>query len=285
MEENMKISVSSYSFQRLIGRGSENQLSVIKLASELGFDGIEFITLSPHDGSTQHDYAEKIKEEAAKFNLPITSYAVGANIMKENYAEEISNVKKQVDIAAVLGVKVMRHDAYSPGRNVPAFAAVLPVVADACREIAEYAAEKGVVTTVENHGMFFQDSTRMEQLYAAVNHPNFGLLVDIGNFLCVDDDPIHATSLLAPYCKLAHAKDFHVKPGSEPNPGGGFFKSRGGNYLRGAIIGHGNVPVKQCVDILKAAGYSGPLVIEFEGMEDNVQALKVGLANLRGYVG
>ena len=279
----MKISVSSYSFQRLINSGAENQLSIIKMASDLGFDGIEFITLTPHNGCSQADYAEKIKEEAEKYNLPITSYAVGANFTKDNYTEELAKVKAQVDIAQTLGASVMRHDVMMLNPPFPSFPQVLPWVADLCREITAYAAEKNVATTVENHGFFFQDSTRIEQLYAAVNHPNFGVLLDIGNFLCVDEDPIFATSRLASYAKLAHAKDFHVKSGSEPNPGAGFFKSRGGNYLRGAIIGHGNVPVKQCADILKAAGYKGCLVIEFEGMEDVTQALKIGLANSRVY--
>ena len=81
-----------------------------------------------------------------------------------------------------------------------------------------------------------------------------------------------------------HAKDFHVKPGSGDDPGRGWFKSRGGNYLRGSIIGHGNVPVRQCIGNLKRAGYDGYVSIEFEGMEDCEQALEIGLENLQACV-
>ena len=74
-----------------------------------------------------------------------------------------------------------------------------------------------------------------------------------------------------------------MKSGQEPNPGEGFFLSRGGNFLRGTIIGHGDVPVLQCLRALKRTGYDGYLSIEFEGMEDCIQGISVGLANLRRY--
>jgi len=63
-----------------------------------------------------------------------------------------------------------------------------------------------------------------------------------------------------------------------------YFSPRGGNYLRGAIIGHGDVPVVQCLGIMKTAGYDGVLSIEFEGMEEPLKAIGLGLANLRRFV-
>ena len=56
------------------------------------------------------------------------------------------------------------------------------------------------------------------------------------------------------------------------------------NYLRGTIIGHGVVPVKQCLSILKKNGYDGYIGVEFEGIEDCIQGISIGLANLRRYV-
>ena len=56
------------------------------------------------------------------------------------------------------------------------------------------------------------------------------------------------------------------------------------NYLRGTIIGHGDVPVVQCLRALKGAGYDGYLAIEFEGMEDCMMGIQIGLNNLKKYV-
>ncbi len=137
---------------------------------------------------------------------------------------------------------------------------------------------------VENHGFFCQDSVRIEKLMCGVNHKNFGVLFDMGNFLCADDDPAKALGILAPYIFHCHAKDFHFKAGTVFNPGEGWFQSRAGNYLRGAIIGHGDVPLVQCIRLLKKMGYDGVLSIEFEGMEDNLTGLRIGLANLRRLV-
>ena len=92
-----------------------------------------------------------------------------------------------------------------------------------------------------------------------------------------------AVSRVAPYARYVHAKDFIVKSFFDADPGEGSFRSRAGNYLRGTIIGHGNVPVKQCLHILKSAGYDDTISIEFEGMELPEDALRIGLANLKKY--
>ena len=132
----------------------------------------------------------------------------------------------------------------------------------------------------ENHGFFCQDSDRAEKLLNAVGSENFGLLMDIGNFLCADDDPAKAAGKLAPYAIHVHLKDFFVRSGKLPNPGMGWFCSRSGNYLRGTIVGHGDVPVQQCIRVLKNNGYKGNFSIEFEGCEENIFALQAGLDNL-----
>ena len=281
----MRISASSYSFNRLLVEGKETQFSVIAIAKELGFDDMEFVDILPPEGVTKEEYALKLKAECERLGMGISSFTFSADLLQltdEEQRTEIERVKKQVDIAEILGAKVLRHDATFDRKGMT-FEQSLPIVAAACREITEYAEKKGIKTTVENHGHFYQDSLRVERLYEAVNHPNFGLLCDMGNFVCVDEDPATAVSRVAPYAFYVHAKDFHLKSGNGTDPGEGFYKTRGGNYRRGAIVGHGDVPVKCCLSALKMAGYTGGIAIEFEGMEDNIKALTIGLANLRKY--
>ena len=88
---------------------------------------------------------------------------------------------------------------------------------------------------------------------------------------------------VAPYTRYAHAKDFIYKPFYGENPGEGSFQTRGGNFLRGTIIGQGNVPVKQCLHLLKAAGFDGTIAVEFEGLEPALDGLRIGLNNLKQY--
>lgn len=286
----MKIAVSTYSFHPMLQRGAITQFDCIAKAKEIGFEGIEFVDILPHDGSTVVEYAEKLRAECERVGLTITNYTFGADFLNGSNGdtkEEINRVKKQIDIAEVLGAKSVRHDAtsgYPVGTRFQSFDKVLPIIASACLEVTQYAKAKGIKTMVENHGFFAQDSERVERLINAVNDENFGWLCDIGNFLCVDENPVTAVGRAAPYAFYAHAKDFHCKSGMIPNPGQGFFQTRGGNYLRGAIVGHGDAPVKQCISALKRAGYDGFIAIEFEGLEDTFTGISIGFENLKRFI-
>ena len=178
----------------------------------------------------------------------------------------------------------MRHDVASGAKPYQSFDHALPKIAEGVRQVAEYAATKGIKTMSENHGFFAQDALRVEKLMNTVNHPNYGWLVDMGNFTCADEDPAISVGIGAPYAFYVHAKDFIIKPADGPNPGKFFFQSRNGNYLRGTIVGQGNVPVKHCLIALKKAGYDGYVAIEFEGMEDCILALEAGCENLKRYI-
>lgn len=284
----MKICVSSYSFQPMLKSGEISQLGLIKKVKEMGFDGIEFTDLSPENGLSEREYAQMLREESERLNLPIVNYTIGAELINRPLDEECERLFGKVDVAAILGASGMRHDATGGFEGAKGrfcgFDQALPTLIEGCRRVTEYATEKGVSTMVENHGFFAQDSDRVEKLVTGVANENFGLLVDIGNFACADDPSDKAVGRVAKYAKYVHVKDFHIKSGSEPDPGRGFFRSRAGNYLRGAIIGHGNIPVAQCIGILKRAGYDGYVSIEFEGIEQTLKGIEIGLENLRRYV-
>ena len=140
----------------------------------MGFDAIEFVDVIPHDGSAPEDYAKKLRAECARVGLPVSNFTFGADFINcPDTQAEIERVQGMVDLAEALGAKSIRHDA-TVGKPGISFDKALPVLADACRQVTEYAAQKGIVTMVENHGFFCQDSRRVEQLYNAVDHPNFG---------------------------------------------------------------------------------------------------------------
>lgn len=282
----MKIGVSSYSFQQLISSGEETQLSIIQKAKDMGFDGIEFIDLSPPDGVSELEYAKMIREESERLSLPVVIYTISANLLSESGLDaEVERVCRKIDVAEALGAKKLRHDAawsMPDGiKNFKGFEDILPILAEGCRRITEYAASKGIETMIENHGFFCQESERVEKIVTNTASPNFGVLCDIGNFCCADESSCYAVGRLMPYIKHVHAKDFHIKSGSGFNPGDGFFKSRGGNYLRGSVIGHGDIPVYQCLSLLKDKGYDGWVSVEFEGIENCLKGIEIGLKNLK----
>lgn len=283
----MRFGVSSYSFSQKIQSGEMTQLNTVNAAKDLGFDCIEFTTLVPPEGVSQTEYAKQIRAEADKVGILVNCYTVPANFAvdtEEELQAEIERMKGQVDVAEALGVTMMRQDSMRSLGNYRSFDLALPMLAKGVRAVCEYAETKGIRTMVENHGMIAQDSDRVERLFNAVNHENFGVLVDMGNFACVDEDSVSAVSRLAPYAFHAHAKDFYKIPFDKITPATLGILTRGCNILQGCTIGHGVIPVKQCIKILNRAGYTGDLSIEYEGSADCIQGIAEGLANLKTYV-
>ncbi len=279
----MKISVSSYSFYQYIGQGKMALTDVIPRAHEMGFEAVEFIDL-PGTYDEQVALAHALRAEADARGMTVNAYTIGANLyreMAEESAAEVERLCRQVDIAAILGCSVMRHDVcYTLGQtgHARSFGLMLPTVAANARAVTAYAATRGIRTCVENHGYIAQDSYRVEQLFNAVAHDNFGLLVDVGNFVCADEDSPAAVSRVAPYAIHVHAKDMY----KSQTPASGYAETRGCNYFKGAIVGEGDVPVEKCLRILRRAGYDGYCSIEFEGSEDCIVGIETGLRNLRG---
>ena len=276
----MKIGVSSYSFRKYMAATGASYIDICDKAKELGFDGIEFIPLTDCNAL---EMAKEIKAHCEKIGLPIIAYTVGANLLADDIEAEVARLKECVDVCEALGAPLMRHDVAGKLRPIHmySYADAIEEMAPRIREITEYAKMKGIRTCSENHGFIFQAPEVVEELILAVNHKNYGWLCDMGNFLCVDADPAESVYIAAPYTFHVHAKDFLFKPGTEPAPAGFGLVTGGGNYLRGTIVGHGIVPVRQCVNILKRAGYDSWLSLEFEGAEDNIPALQNGLAFLR----
>lgn len=284
----MKTGVSLYSFHNYAKENSLGAKGCIKKAAEMGIDGLDFIEtgLSYDD---YIEYAKDIRKYCKEVGIEPVCFCTGADFLNcGDISEETEKVKRNVDIAAAYGCRYMRHDTtsgFGAGiKTARSFDNAIEIMAPAIREITLYAKKLGIVTITENHGFFSQDSDRVEKLINAVNDDNFGMLVDIGNFSCADESSVTAVGRSAPYARHVHAKDFHIKSGMLDNPGDGWFMSRGGNYLRGAIIGHGDIPVKQCIGTLARAGYDGYVTIEFEGLEDPIFGISAGLSNLKKYL-
>ena len=121
----------------------------------------------------------------------------------------------------------MRHDAsFGFGAEDPKarpLECYLDKLAKGCKILTEYAKSANIRTMVENHGKYCQHSQDVLSIYKAVDDDNFGILIDIGNFKCVDQDPVEGIADLAPYAFHVHAKDFHQKSGNCMNPGWGWF--------------------------------------------------------------
>ena len=284
----MKLGVSSYSFAKHIQSTNCTYLDICNLAKEFGFDGIEFVDLDFRGFPLKGDLmscAREIRAHCESIGLEISAYTVGGDFMKEDIEAEVERLCRCVDVAEALGAKVLRHDVCYALPNDRRFTwqDAIEVMTPHIRRVSEYARAKGIRTCTENHGYIFQAPERVEALIRAVNCDNYGWLIDMGNFLCADADPLRATVTAVPYAFHVHAKDFLFKSANTPKPEG-FFNTAGQNFIRGTVIGHGVVPVVACVNVLKKAQYDGWISVEFEGMEDCLPAIRAGYSFLRSII-
>ncbi|KLU56917.1 sugar phosphate isomerase [Paenibacillus sp. VT-400] len=282
----MKVGLSTYSLQQALDRKELTVPDAIRWIADQGGEHVEIVPMG-FNLIDNPELIDEIKAVAKEVGIDISNYAIGANFAVQEDAEaleqEIQNVMRHVDVAAALGVKLMRHDVAfrpAPEGTVAQFEIDLPELVKACQRIADYAAGFGITTSVENHGYYVQSSERIQRLLHETARSNFKTTLDVGNFLCVDEDPVSAVKNNIPYASIVHAKDFYWRP-SYRNPGEGWFQTSHGNYLRGAIVGHGDIDMPEVFRVLKQSGYDGYISVEFEGMEDCKTASRIAMDNVR----
>jgi len=292
----MKLGVSTYSLLPAIESGEMTVLDVIDWIADLGGEHVEIVPFG-FKLVDNNELVDAIREKAAERNIDISNYSILANLLpdtEEEYRNEIERLKKEVDIANRLGVKRMRHDVSAFRRpmnqnTIIHYEKELPKMVAACREIADYANQYGITTTVENHGFYVNGSDRVQRLIEEVNRDNYRLTLDVGNFLCMDENPVMGTKKLIQYTEVVHLKDFYIRQ-ADTMPGAGmlyrcdsgtWFQSYGGNLLRGAIVGQGDIDLWEILKIIKLSEFDGYVTIEFEGMESCKLATEQGfrLAN------
>lgn len=293
MTDNISFGFSSYSFQRKIASGEMNLFDVIDWIAASEGEHLEIAVVGgAADGpiptvDSDPSYLESLTAKAKSAGVTLSNLAIGSNFFTSDRAElaaEVARVKSYVDLAERLGIRLMRHDVAAhrsdPGDDTPLFEQALPMIVEASKDIAHYAAAKGITTSLENHGFFVQAADRIRRIVHAVDEPNFKTTLDVGNFVCVDEDPTASVPQNLPYAMIVHFKDFYVRP-AHREQGEGWMRSRGGKFLRGAIVGDGDLDLPAIAKAIKESSYAGFASIEFEGAEDPLIGCSRGLANAK----
>ncbi|WEG19231.1 sugar phosphate isomerase/epimerase (plasmid) [Alkalihalophilus pseudofirmus] len=284
----MKVGLSTYS---LVNELQEGKMTVLDVIQWIADNGGEHMEIVPYGFEVVDDpeLADQIREKAASVGVELSAYSLPANFVQDSeeaFLEEVERLKRHVDIVHRMGIKIMRHDVTAfqlkpEEMTIHYFEEHLSKFVKGSQLLADYALPFGITTTIENHGFNVQSSDRVQRVIKAVNRENFKTTLDICNFLCIDEDPLVGVKKNINYAKTIHFKDFYVRPYYE-NPGDGvWFRSVNGNYLRGAIVGHGDLNIREIIKIIKSSGYNGYIAVEFEGMEDCKIGSKIAIGNVR----
>lgn len=291
MTRNITLGVSSYSFQQRMATREMDIFDVIDWVAASDAEHLELAVLSDDPESPIPNVAwdpagvDRVRDAAKASGVALSNLAMHAEFWAPEPVEvtrAVEHVERYVELATRLGITRLRHDVVAhpglEGDDTPLFEQALPGIVEGSKRVARFAAERSVTTSLENHGYFVQSSDRIRRILHAVDEPNFMTTLDVGNFVCVDEDSAVAAHHNLPYAMIVHFKDFYIRDDAQ---GDGWFRSRGGKYLRGAIVGNGDLPLRSIAKSIVASDYEGFASIEFEGEEDCLLGIERGLANAR----
>lgn len=273
-----RIGISSYSFWGF-NREDLRPIDVcLEHAARMGFDGFEILQKQ----LPSWDSAElmKIKRRAFLLGLDLVGYSTHQGFLSPDPAKRQQNIDHTIaclEQAYQLGIPTMRVNSGTWGTSkdfddlMAHRGEETPLdgytekdaygwVIEAYQTLAKEAEKRGVIMGLENHWGLGRTPEGVKRVIDAVNSPWLRATLDTGNFL---EDPYDRLKQLAPDAVLLQAKTYH---------GGGVWYTLDLDYPRIAKI-------------MRDAGYTGYVSLEFEGKEDPLTAIPKSLATLRAAFG
>jgi sugar phosphate isomerase/epimerase len=206
--------------------------------TDYGLNGFQIDPM--HLAATDDEYLTAIREEAES-----RGFFLEYGIMSTR-AEEI---QKGVDICQTLGSTVLR--AFIGFNRFDAGTSVSEELDIALREIGPCLSRleaSGVRLAIENHGDVRSDE--LVGLVEEIDSSHVGICLDVGNSLCVLEDPLAAAQRMIPFACTVHFKDYTV----EGTPTG--------CRITGVPLGEGVLPLPDLYRLIDEEGSLDRLILE-----------------------
>lgn len=259
----MQLALSMWSLVHQARAGELNVLQFLDYAHAQGVQGVELLDYFWREERVELPAA---RARAQELNLAISAYAIGNNCVQTDRSarlEVVNALRHGVDNALALGTSRVRVFSGEKRAGVGIIES-MDYIVEVLGAGASYAAERGVTLVLENHGLFAGRGDQVKTVIERVGSPALRANFDTGNFLLVGQSPSDAVRQLAPLVAYVHLKDFRpIERGFE----GESYAALDGSRFTGAVVGQGQVDLRDVLTVLRDAGYDGWLTLEFEGPE------------------
>ena len=240
----------------------------------MGFDGVDVLHIQMT--SEENSYLQNLKQRAMINGLDLCGMSIHQGFVSPDKARRQRNIDhtlKCIEIAYKLGIPCLRMNTGTWGTS-KSFTDLMdnrgiekplegytdedayPWVIEALEKCLPTAEKCGVTMGLENHWGLGRTPEGVLRIVNAVDSPWLQILLDTGNFL---EDPYDKLEMCAPKTVFMQAKTYY---------GGGTWYTLDLDYPR---IGR----------IMKKAGFTGFVSLEFEGKEDARTAIPKSLEVLR----
>jgi len=259
----VKRSITIYSLNDYFENDKMDISNFLKFASEAGVEAVDV----GYYWKDEADELRKLPEWAKDNGLKLAAY-----ICRNDFnSPEASDIKQQSDIikhaidnAAALGIPFVRIF-ITWFLFEKTYWDIKTWVIPALKDLTVYARERDVTLVIENHGYIGNASDELLDILREVGSDHLKILLDIGNFLLVGEEPLDGIRALAPHTVHVHIKDFRVLSPGESDDGS---ITKDGKLIVPAVVGEGDLDLDGSLKILEEFGYRGFLSIECEAAGD-----------------
>lgn len=231
----------------------------VDYCADHGCEGAELTSYFFDPKTTTEDLIQ-LRRHAFLRGVMISGSAVGNNFARvkgKELDDEIADVKRWIDQAAILGAPHIRVFAGAAAKGLAEAEARKNCIAS-MEECCEYAGKKGIYLGIENHGGIVSLPEQLLSLIKDVNSPWFGVNLDTGNFHT--EDPYADLARCAPYAVNVQVKVEIQRAGkTEKEPS----------------------DIKRLVKILRDANYQGFVALEYEAKPEPYDVIPKHLDELR----
>ncbi len=259
----LRLSLAAYSLRKYLQQSEDQQpkmdlFQFVDFCHDNGLGGAE-LTSYYFPEAVNRDYLQQLKRHCHVRGVTISGGAIRNDYCQLNpvaLAHDLEHTRQWIDNYADLGAPVIRIFAGQPVEGEEP-SQTLARCAKICDLACSYAQQRGVLLALENHGGVTARAEGLLEIVEQVQSPAFGVNFDSGNFLA-SSDPYAELSRIAPYAINAQIKveievDGHKQPTDLP----------------------------RVVQILRDAGYSGWLALEYEGADEPLTAIPTVLKQLQ----
>ena len=244
---------------------------ILAAAKDLGLDGLELRGIEreiylPRSGVFSEENLPKVRAKLEKRGIDVPMLTTGVCLAGDETAA-IAEAGDYLQLAGQLGaryIRLMPTDKPHPEGEID-----LAGVAKTYKKICRMAENFGVIPLIETNGELAQ-SAKMRDVMEQASCKNGGVLWDIHHpYRFFGETPQYTAETLAPWIKYVHVKDSVMQGGA----------------VKYKMMGHGDVPVAEALNALKAADYDGFVTLEWvKRWEPNLEEPGIVFAHYKNYM-
>jgi len=243
----LRISLAEWSLHKSLFGGQLDHLDFPARARKLNIGAVEYVNSFFKDKARDSAYLAELKQRCdsegvhSKLIMCDGEGALGDPDSKAR-AQAVQNHHQWIEAAGCLGCHSIRVNAAGGG----GWDESMKNAADGLHNLCLYGDQLGINVIVENHGGLSSNGEWLVGVMKMTDHPRVGTLPDFGNFRISKTeqyDRYLGVEQLAPWAKAVSAKSYG-------------FDAQGNETT---------IDYPRMMDIVRAAGYTGYVGIEYEG--------------------